>query len=233
MSDKDLKKSGRGSYDCKIDTNNAIIACKWYDNKIVHLLSNYIGPEPMDNVKRWSQTEKTKIDVQRPKIVKEYNTFMGGIDLHDMLVELYRINMKCKRYYLKIIFHLIDMCVVNSWLMYRRYCEQLKIHKYDPLIIFKNDVAHALLFSGKDKVKKRGRPTSNTKFSPSQKKYKISPRPNNDIRFDSYDHWPESIKDKKRCKLCINSYSTTKCTKCQVTLCYNGKKNCFKDYHHK
>jgi hypothetical protein len=40
---------------------------------------------------------------------------MGGIDLMDMLVELYRIDLKAKRYYLRIIFHLIDIAVVNSW----------------------------------------------------------------------------------------------------------------------
>jgi hypothetical protein len=47
---KDLKKTGRGTFDTRIDTSNSIISCKWYDNKSVHLLSNYIGTEPTDLV---------------------------------------------------------------------------------------------------------------------------------------------------------------------------------------
>lgn len=107
--DKNLKKSGRGSYDTKIDVANAIIACKWYDNKSVHLVSNYIGPEPTDQVNRWSVAQKSRIPIERPAIVKEYNSFMGAIDLHDMLVEIYRTDIKCKRYYIRIIFHIVDM----------------------------------------------------------------------------------------------------------------------------
>lgn len=122
-SDKELKKEGRGTYDSKIDTNSGIVGCKWFDNKFVHLFSNYFGPEPTNEVHRWSTTSKTRIPVQRPAVVKEYNSFMGGVDLHDMLVEIYRIDIRSKRFYLRIIFHLIDMAVVNSWILYRRHCK--------------------------------------------------------------------------------------------------------------
>ena len=62
---------------------------KWYDNKTVHLISNYKSQEPIENVRRWSVAAKQYVNVPRPAIVKEYNTLMGGVDLHDMLVELY------------------------------------------------------------------------------------------------------------------------------------------------
>jgi len=232
-SDKELKKEGRGTYDSKIDTNSGIVGCKWFDNKFVHLFSNYIGPEPTDEVQRWSTTSKTRIPVQRPAVVKEYNSFMGGVDLHDMLVEIYRIDIRSKRFYLRIIFHLIDMAIVNSWILYRRHCKQLGIKKFDPLVNFKSDIAHALILSGKNKVKKRGKPSSSNSTTPPQKKYKTSTRPVNDIRFDCYEHWPEHINNKQRCKHCIKAYSRTWCSKCKLALCYTGPRNCFKDYHQK
>lgn len=80
-SDKELKKEGRGSYDSKIDTNSGIVGCKWFDNKFVHLFSNNIGPEPTNEVQRWSTRSKIRIPVQRAAVVKEYYSFMGGIDL--------------------------------------------------------------------------------------------------------------------------------------------------------
>lgn len=36
---------------------------------------------------------KKTVDVDRPFVVKEYNTFMGGVDKADMLLELYRIDV--------------------------------------------------------------------------------------------------------------------------------------------
>ncbi|KAF0706038.1 Uncharacterized protein FWK35_00033631 [Aphis craccivora] len=97
---------------------------------------------------------------------------MGGVDLHDMLVEIYRIDIRSKRFYLRIIFHLIDMAVVNSWILYRRHCKQLGIKKFDPLVTFKSDIAHALILSGKNKVKKRGKPISTNSTTLPQKSTK-------------------------------------------------------------
>lgn len=61
----------------------------------------------------WPVTEKTKIDVPRLAYIGKYNTYMGGIDLHDMLVEFYRVDIQVRRFYLRIIYHLLDLCVVK------------------------------------------------------------------------------------------------------------------------
>jgi hypothetical protein len=62
------------------------------------------------NSKRWSLAERRYAEVPRPEMVKEYNCHMGGVDLQDMLVALYRTNTGVKRYYLRIVFHLLDVC---------------------------------------------------------------------------------------------------------------------------
>lgn len=88
------------------------------DNKVVHVISNYKRPLPLENVKRYSVAEK-KVDV--PASISKYNSYMGGIDLHDMLVEMYCVNIRVRRFNLRILYHLLDMCVVNSWLLYGRH----------------------------------------------------------------------------------------------------------------
>ena len=55
-SEKELKKEGRGSYDGSVDLNSGIVIVRWFDNKAVQLISNYIGIEPIDEVKRWSKS---------------------------------------------------------------------------------------------------------------------------------------------------------------------------------
>ena len=43
-----------------------------------------------------------------PENVKEYDESMGGMDLNDMLISLYRMDIQTrKRWYLKIISHMV------------------------------------------------------------------------------------------------------------------------------
>ncbi|KAL4122942.1 hypothetical protein QTP88_015183 [Uroleucon formosanum] len=57
---KVMKNNGRGSHDYLTDANSNIIFLKWFDNKPVHLISSYVGVEPMDMVKRWSGKKVSK-----------------------------------------------------------------------------------------------------------------------------------------------------------------------------
>lgn len=151
-----------------------------------------------------------------------------------MLVELYRINIRSKRFYLRIIFHLIDVCVVNAWLLYRRHCS-LQKEKNKTLIQFRTEIAHALLKAGKSMSKKRGRPSRKNSKENSPQSFKkrriLGPRPINDVRYDGIGHWPEHSDNKQRCKLCIKAYSRMKCKKCEIYLCLNKNNNCFFNFH--
>ncbi|XP_065312923.1 piggyBac transposable element-derived protein 2-like [Gordionus sp. m RMFG-2023] len=111
VDDKILKKKGRGSLDYKVDSNNNIIICKWFDNKSVITISLFMGINPSSRTKRWSVSEKSFINVEIPAIIQNYNAGMGGVDLHDMLIKLFRIDIKWKRFYMRIFFHLLDSCV--------------------------------------------------------------------------------------------------------------------------
>jgi hypothetical protein len=61
--------------------------------------------------------------------VPVYNKFMSGVDLLDSLIALYRIKIRSRKWYHRIVFHLLDMTVVNIWLLYRRDCASCDIHK--------------------------------------------------------------------------------------------------------
>lgn len=58
--------------------------------------------------------------VPYPKIVEEYNTHMGGVDLADMFIALYRTNMKTHKWYMTLFSQMLDLSVNNVWLLYRR-----------------------------------------------------------------------------------------------------------------
>lgn len=112
--DAALKVQGRGSVDFRLDEESNIGIIKWFDNSSAHLVSTYAGFQLSDTSKRWNSKEKHIVDVPRPFAVREYNAFMGGVDLADMLIELYRTDHNSKRWYMQIFFWMIDVSVVNG-----------------------------------------------------------------------------------------------------------------------
>ena len=122
--EKDLKKQGRGS-----DANSGISMTNWFDNKCVQMITNYCNPDSVGKVRRWNHQKRQFIETDCPTVVKHYNKSVGGVDLSDMLISLYRTPIKTKRWYLKVLFHSIDIAKVNAWLIYRHHCKQLKVSK--------------------------------------------------------------------------------------------------------
>ncbi|XP_028324766.1 piggyBac transposable element-derived protein 3-like [Gouania willdenowi] len=187
--DKELMKEGRGAFDYR--STEGVIAVKWVDNKCVNLLSNACGIAPVSSVKRWSKEANTKIAVPCPSLIPAYNQHMGGIDLSDMLVHLYKTPVKSRRWYFPLFGYILDLCISNAWLIYKRDCSLLNI-KPQPLKRFRLAVAHTL--AQVDKLpSKVGRPSSSSPpHMPSQKKSN-TPRPSQpqpDVRYDNCGHLP-------------------------------------------
>ena len=164
---------------------------------------------------------------------------MGGVDLCDMLLALYRITLGTKKWYMHIVYHCIGLSIVNSWLCYRRHCEQKGIPKKDilSLLNFQTRIANGLLFSSKaSETPTRGRPKrcrSDGDVEVAAKRYKRSnPVPPPEIREDAVGHFPVFEVNQGRCKNCKGGFSRIKCCKCNVRLCLVKNKNCFYDFHH-
>ncbi|CAG9566084.1 unnamed protein product [Danaus chrysippus] len=82
---------------------------------------------------------------------------MGGVDLLDSMLGYYRIHLRSRQWYKRIFFHMVDMTLVNAWLLWRR----INADSYMPLYDFKLAVSEHLHKAGKAVMtKKRGRPSS-------------------------------------------------------------------------
>ena len=230
LDEQTLKKKGRGSFDFKSDASSGVTIVKWYDNKSVHLASSYCGVEPIGTCKRWSKPDRKHIDVKRPDIVAKYNKHMGGVDLSDMLIELYRVDIRSRKWYSRISSYCFDTAVVNGWLLYRIHLSQHGVKKYLPLKDFRCQIAHALTKAGKSGAKRRSRPSLETAASMPKRK-KPDARPVDDIRYDNLGHRPAHSDKKQRCKLCPKGFTRTICTKCNVGLCFKQESNCFENFH--
>ncbi|KAH9365727.1 hypothetical protein HPB48_009612 [Haemaphysalis longicornis] len=229
-----LKSQGRGSVDFLTDKKSGIEVIKWYDNSCIVLVSSYAGVQPTDTCKRWSTKEQRTIDVSRPFAVKEYHTFMGGVDLADMLIELYRTDHKSKKWYMRIFFWFIDVSIVNGWLLYKRHCLQLGIKKKLPLLTFRAQISQALaLVNGKPR-KRNSTTAARSHQAPARKIMRpLTPRPVVDVRYDGTHQCPQHGDKETRCKFCKAGYTFLYCEKCQMHFCLLPSRNCFHSFHTK
>ena len=94
-------------------TRGKVMTMRWKDKKDVSLLSTVHNNEMMI-------VEKRGVAVSKPKVVMDYNNTMGGVDKVDQHLADYPVPRKRgKRYYKKIFFHLLDLSLWNSFILYK------------------------------------------------------------------------------------------------------------------
>lgn len=232
--EKEMKMHGRGSFieeTAKFDDID-IHAVQWFDNKIVSLISDYCGTDPLLKVKRFFKSSNERKEIDCPDIVREYNRHMGGVDLQDSLLGLYPIKVKSKKWYHRIFYHMLDVVTINAWLLDRRIKSQLgQKDKIVPLLTFKTNLAEQLCNRGVVNPTRRGRPSSEIP-EPQKKRRCLEARPNEYVQTDQYSHWPEWTEARERCKkLGCRGKARVQCKKCKVHLCFHSKSNCFVQFH--
>ena len=108
---KEEKKWG----DCEFLFPGNTMVCKWMDNPSLPLLSSVLERINDISVQRREKGSKTKSLVPCPKVVKLYNSSMGGVDLMDQPTAAYRLDRKSSvRFHIHIFFDLMDIPCVNS-----------------------------------------------------------------------------------------------------------------------
>ncbi|XP_058810396.1 piggyBac transposable element-derived protein 4-like [Phymastichus coffea] len=141
-SDKSDKKMVIGEYEYKTSTSG-LTWIKWMDKKPVYFLSNFHDPTEVTVVNR-RQKDGTLTPVNSPVLCSDYNTHMGYVDYADRAISTYQIDRKSKKWWFRIFWHFIDLCICNGFILYKekqikpllslkkfrmRLVEQLVVHK--------------------------------------------------------------------------------------------------------
>ncbi|KAJ8879173.1 hypothetical protein PR048_019779 [Dryococelus australis] len=196
LSDKKMAKNGRGCTDEVVSADQKVVLVKWYDNKSVVICSNFLGVVKKDEVERWDKEDKTYNNAELPEMIKSYNKNMGGVDKLDQLVSCYRIMIKSRKLTLRMLFHVVDLAIENSWLVYRHDAKTAEIPQAQvlDLLHFLRCLMHSLPTLNKPVVpSKRGRPSGSPASEPCTKTIKGNAecRPYQEQRMDMVDHFPE------------------------------------------
>ncbi|GBP38172.1 PiggyBac transposable element-derived protein 3 [Eumeta japonica] len=232
---KDDKRMARDDIEQRVSKD--IVLVKWKDTKAVLTASNCTGGTEIELVQRYDKKNKCYIDVDAPKIVTTYNSFMGGVDVLDQSIEYYRSFMKTQKWTLKIILHFVDLAMVNAWRLYR--CDSIakgvpKSNIRD-LLSFRFEVAETLL-NTPYRDRREASPLHEDPSEPRAGRYRPATCPSVGKRFDGYEHFPafDELKAPRTCRYeGCSSRSKIRCRKCDVYLCISREKDCFYKYHNK
>ena len=184
------------------------MACKWMDNWSVLL-----------SVQRREKGSKAKSLVSFPKVVKLYNSGMGGVDFMDQRTAAYRLDWKSSvRFYLRLFFDLMDIACVNSYLIYyMKHPNKLSLLDYK-IAVTKNLIQY---HQGLKRAVRMSRP---------------SKRKNQPESIDNHGgHLPDYQTMRKRCLYCAMEGKENRtfviCLACNIPLCLVKERNCFQKHH--
>ena len=206
---KEMEKSRRGSYQQRFDRTSEVLLVRWHDNKIVNVMTNYDTADPPTSTTRYDRTVKKRIPIPQPKVLKNYNSGMGGVDLHDQMLGAYEVAIRGKKWYWCLITRMLDMAVVNSHILHKTATpgDQLT------LLDFRREIATTYLRAAACEREAARLLPSNTPAS---------------LRYDGVGHMLAPLNARRRCQLeGCKLRSTKRCVKCDVAICFK----CFALYH--
>lgn len=222
--EKAMKKKPRGHFVEAVCDKNRSAVVLWNDNKSITFISSLVASEPIEKIRRYYKDAKAKIDVQCPQIMRQHNSHMGGVDLSDMLISLYKTLFKSRRWYLAIFAQIIDISI-NVWLLYRqKHSGTVKSKK--PLKALRYDIYDLLCKANRSAKRKQ---TESVKV-----KKPHAPRPLSPLKYDKIGHFPSTMEEWRR-RFCQKK-TVVYCIKCNTRLCFvTGKdpRNCFSNFHTK
>lgn len=210
------KRAERG--DMRWLRRDNLLFVKWRDTKEVAVCSNfhkaYSGNYTTRKTKEGRQWISKTIPI--PDAVRDYKKYISGVDLSDSLIRYSTVRGKTMRWYKTFFYHFVDIAVVNSYILFKHWVthrgETPMTHKRFREILMKEmvDEAKALVAAVAP------RPTLKTTCIPM--------------------YFGQTASDQRRvCVVCKQQGRKVKtpvyCSKCDVALCLNSSRNCFKDYH--
>lgn len=114
---KMFRKASRGDAEYLVEEEKLIV--RWNDNSAVTVVSNMEKEYSDVETQRWNKQKNAMDRVKQPTCIKDYNTHMGGVDLHDQCVNRYRISIRSKKWWWPCYSWALNSALVNSWCYYR------------------------------------------------------------------------------------------------------------------
>ena len=95
-----------------------VLFVKWQSSKVVYMISTIHDESIQQVVRRGGQR------VNKPTCVVAYNSKMGAVDRADQMLQPYDATRKTTRWYKKLMIHLLQVTLLNSFILYKKTSQQ-------------------------------------------------------------------------------------------------------------
>ena len=114
----DFQKTKLHKGDIMTFKDGPLMGLKWMDKRQVAMLSTIHDDTTIDKHRRTrTATGGTEV-IQKPKVIDEYNSYMGGVDKSDQLITYYGFSHRTNKWYKRVFFHLFEVSIVNAYILY-------------------------------------------------------------------------------------------------------------------
>ena len=206
-----------------------MIAVWWRDRRDVLALSTMHNTSVTTVLKR-SKGGREKRPLPCPTIIDDYNQYMGGVDLTDQNLSYYSMTTRrTLKWWKKVFWRFVDICIVNSWIIFRRNNPQSPIKTQR---LFRLRLIEELV-----------QPLLDLRSNPDCPPFLQDKRTNVTVSTEKRlngRHFAYKNPKRGRCRVCSwkknaatgkkKDTKTQNCRKCQVFLCVG---QCFEDFHTK
>lgn len=206
-----------------------ILSLQWLDNKVVSMLTTIENANDSLQVRRKTKTAGVwrNRNVPQPQAISSYNQYMNGVDRSDQILATNNVLRKCVRWWKTLFFHLIDIAVVNSFILFKEHqaqfpdVEELQRTSEYSLDHFREEIVRQIC----------GFPEY------SDPPVRSSARSVNPDEFESV-HMPEFTEKRRNCVVCYRQGRgqlkvSSKCSapQCDKYMHVTKEKNCFQEFH--
>lgn len=152
--------------------------------------------------------------IRKPKVISEYNMYMGGVDKGDQLITYYGFSHRTSKWYKRAFLHLFEVTLVNAYIL---YCTLLPPKQRLSHLDFRLAVASHLL----------------TSFTSTSTRH-VHPTDDNPSRLTGRHFLGQYDKGYPDCKVCSCRQSGKRkqtkfyCKQCNIAMCPCP---CFERYH--
>jgi len=132
--------------------NKELLIVRYEDRKSVLLMSTV---EDTEDVESGRKNRVTGEPITKPRIVHEYNKYMGGVDRAGQMLSYTPFKMKTLKWWKRVWFHILNVALLNAYVLYKELSKDktLKTNRE----FRKEIVQHIITFADRDKVASLGR----------------------------------------------------------------------------
>ena len=154
---EDLKRLCLKNHETKVyrHSSKMLMALGWHDKRIVLMLSTWHNADvkSISRVIRGGHQE----EVEKPLVICDYTEHMGVVDRSDHYCTSYSFTRKTLKWWRKLFFWLLKVCLVNSFILYKQATHAASFRH----LTYRQRLVEQLVGNVRNKrSKQRGRPSS-------------------------------------------------------------------------